>query len=272
MNTENASIFFPEYGPATDAPEVVTLNFIGDALLVTADDQLPDFSMLELLGSPQHSFAIGSAEGRGYQMRVWPARTEFPPALVKANYRALMGVWSQVQWEAASRAKQLAVWLQENQYCGVCGNRLETAEQTPARQCGECGFNAYPRISPVCIVLISRGDEILLARSPHFPPGLYSSLAGHVEAGESAEACAIREVREEAGIEIRNLRWFGSQSWPFPHSLMLGFFAEYAGGELVLQADEIEDAQWFRRDNLPTLPHPSTIAYRMIQAWVKQGK
>ena len=116
-------------------------------------------------------------------------------------------------------------------------------------------------------MLISRGDEILLARSPHFPAGLYSALAGYVEAGESAEACAHREVREEAGIEIRNLRWFGSQSWPFPHSLMLGFFAEYAGGELVLQAEEIEDAQWFRRDNLPTLPHPSTIAYRMIQAW-----
>jgi NAD+ diphosphatase len=268
MNTENDSIFFPEYGPATNAREVVTLNFIGDALLVTADDQLPGLSMLASLGLPQHSFAIGSAEGRGYEMRVWSAHTEFPPGLVKANYRALMGIWSQVLWEAASRAKQLAVWLHENQYCGVCGNRLETAEQTPARQCGACGFNAYPRISPVCIVLISRGDEILLARSPHFSPGLYSALAGHVEAGESAEACARREVREEAGIEISNLRWFGSQSWPFPHSLMLGFFAEYSGGELVIQSDEIEDAQWFRRDNLPTLPHPSTIAYRMIQAWI----
>lgn len=272
MNTENDSIFFPAYAPATGARDVVTLSFIGDALLLTAADQLPDYAMLASLGESQHGLAIGSAGGRGYEMRVWPAHTEFPPGLVKADYRKMMGVWPQVLWEAASRAKQLAVWLHENQYCGVCGNRLETAEQTPARQCGECGFNAYPRISPVCIVLISRGDEILLARSPHFPPGLYSSLAGHVEAGESAEACAIREVREEAGIEICNLRWFGSQSWPFPHSLMLGFFAAYAGGELVLQADEIEDAQWFRRDNLPTLPHSSTIAYRMIRAWVNRDK
>jgi len=267
MNTENDSIFFPAYGPATGRGDVITLNFIGDALLVAADDQLPEHSMLELLGSPQHSLAIGTAEQSGYEMQMWSARTEFPAGLIKADYRKLMSVWPQLLWEVASRAKQLAVWLHENQYCGVCGNRLETAEQTPARQCGECGFIAYPRISPVCIVLISRGDEILLARSPHFPAGLYSALAGHVEAGESVEACAHREVREEAGIEIRNLSWFGSQSWPFPHSLMLGFFAEYAGGELVLQAEEIEDAQWFRRDNLPPLPHPSTIAYHMIRTW-----
>lgn len=272
MNAENEGIFFPAYGAATGGGDVVTLSFIGDALLLTGDDKLADISMLESLSEPLHSLFIGRAEGRDYEMRVWPAQEKFPAGLVKADYRKLMGIWSQVLWEAASRAKQFAVWLRENQYCGVCGNSLETAEQTPARRCGACGFVSYPRISPVCIVLISRGDEILLARSPHFPPGLYSALAGHVEAGESAEACAIREVREEAGIEIRNLRWFGSQSWPFPHSLMLGFFAEYAGGELVLQADEIEDAQWFRRDNLPTLPHPSTIAYRMIQAWVKQGK
>lgn len=268
MNIANDSIFFPAYGPATGARGVVMLSFIGDALLVTADDNLPAPPLLEPLGVPQHSLAIGSAEQTHYEMQVWPARTEFPSGLVKADFRKLMGIWPQLQWEAASRAKQLAVWLHENQFCGVCGNRLESSELTPARQCGECGFIAYPRISPVCIVLIERGDEILLARSPHFPPGMYSSLAGYVEAGESAEACAHREVREEAGIEIRNLRWFGSQSWPFPHSLMLGFFAEYSGGEITPQVEEIEDAQWFRRDNLPILPHPSTVAYRMIQAWI----
>lgn len=274
MNIANDSdrIFFPAYGAATGGRAVVTLNFIGDALLVTADDTLPDLSMLEPLGAPQHSLAIGRAEATGYEMQVWPAHSEFPSGLVKADYRKLMGIWPQLLLEAASRAKQLAVWLHENQYCGACGSKLETAALTPARQCEACGFIAYPRISPVCIVLISRGDEILLARSPHFPPGMYSSLAGYVEAGESAEACAHREVREEAGLEIRNLRWFGSESWPFPHSLMLGFFAEYAGGELVLQQEEIEDAQWFCRDNLPALPHPSTIAYRMIQAWLNAEK
>jgi NAD+ diphosphatase len=142
---------------------------------------------------------------------------------------------------------------------------------TPSRICNKCGFVAYPRISPVCIVLISRGDEILLARSPHFSPGMYSALAGFVEAGESLEAGVHREVREEVGIEICNLLWFGSQSWPFPHSLMLGFMADYAGGTLLLQEEEIEDAQWFRRDHLPALPHPSTIAYRMIRTWLDQG-
>lgn len=236
------------------------------------DDKLPDLSMLAPMGSPRHSLEIGRAEQVSYELQVWPARTEFPSGLVKADYRKLMGIWPQLLWEAASRAKQLAVWLHENQFCGACGSKLEAAVLTPARRCDACGFVAYPRISSVCIVLISRGDEILLARSPHFPPGIYSALAGYVEAGESVEACAHREVREETGIGIRNLCWFGSQSWPFPHSLMLGFFAEYAGGELVLQQAEIEDAQWFRRDNLPTLPHPSTIAYRMIQAWVTREK
>ncbi|HEX5339133.1 MAG TPA: NUDIX domain-containing protein, partial [Gallionella sp.] len=203
---DSDSIFFPVYGPVTGGNEAVTLSFIGAALLVTADDRPADLAMLEPLGAPRHRLAIGRAGQIAYEMQVWPARTEFPADLLKADYRKLMGIWPQQLWEAASRAKQLAVWLHENQFCGACGNRLETAELTPARQCAACGFIAYPRISPVCIVLVSRGDEILLARSPHFAPGMYSALAGYAEAGESAEACAHREVREEAGIGIRNLR------------------------------------------------------------------
>ncbi|MDA0191182.1 MAG: NAD(+) diphosphatase [Proteobacteria bacterium] len=129
-----------------------------------------------------------------------------------------------------------------------------------------CGFKAYPRVSPVCIGLVRRGDSVLLARSPHFPPGIYSALAGFVEPGESAEACLRREIREEAGIEIANPRWFGSQAWPYPHSLMMGFLADHAAGEPVPQAGEIEDVRWFPLAALPPLPHPSTIAFRMIAA------
>jgi len=118
------------------------------------------------------------------------------------------------------------------------------------------------------IVLVSRGDEILLARSPRFVSGVYSTLAGFVEAGESVEQCVAREVREEVGVEVRNLQYLGSQGWPFPHSLMLGFHAEYAGGEIVMQADEIEDAQWFDVHRLPPLPAPRSIARYLIDLYV----
>jgi len=133
-------------------------------------------------------------------------------------------------------------------------------------ECRNCGLLAYPRISPAVMVLVSRGNELLLARSPHFKPGVFSALAGFVEAGETLEQCAVREVREEVGIEITNLRYFQSQPWPFPDSLMLAFFADYAGGVITPEPSEIEAAEWFARDQLPTLPDPVSIARRLIDA------
>lgn len=271
MNKEgdHAAVFTPTFDSAAHDDRATVLGFIGDTLLVLPGNGLPPPSAFSALGAPQHSLEFGRAGESVYEMQVWPAGTEFPTGLEKAEYRQLLGQWPQVLLDAACRGRQLAAWLHENLFCGACGGRMETKEVTPARTCPSCGFVAYPRLSPVCIVLVTRGDEVLLARSPHFRPGLYSAVAGNVEAGESAEACAHREVQEETGIVIRNLRWFGSQSWPFPHSLMLGFTAEYAGGELARQVDEIEDAQWFRRDNLPMLPPTGTIVRRMIQAWLE---
>ena len=132
--------------------------------------------------------------------------------------------------------------------------------------CPSCGLLAYPRISPVVMVLIQRGNELLLARSPHFTPGVFSALAGFVEAGETLEQCAVREVREEVGVEIANLRYFRSQPWPFPDSLMVAFFADYAGGTITPDPSEIEAADWFSRDALPTLPDPVSIARQIIDA------
>lgn len=118
------------------------------------------------------------------------------------------------------------------------------------------------------IVLVTRGDELLLARSPRFVPGVYSTLAGFVEPGESAEECVVREVHEEVGIQVGNLQYLGSQGWPFPHSLMLGFHAEYVGGEIVPQPEEIEDARWFAIDQLPPLPMQRSIARYLIDLYV----
>jgi NAD+ diphosphatase len=135
-----------------------------------------------------------------------------------------------------------------------------------AMECPSCRLIAYPRISPAVMVLVERGNDLLLARSPHFKPGVFSALAGFVEPGETLEQCAVREVREEVGIEITNLRYFKSQPWPFPNSLMIAYFADYAGGTITPDPSEIEAADWFSREALPLLPDPVSIARQLIEA------
>ncbi len=166
----------------------------------------------------------------------------------------------------AGRAIQLLDWRKNHRYCGKCG--VQTVQKTAeyVMVCPACGLHAYPRISPAVMVLISRGDELLLARSPRFKPGVFSALAGFVEAGETLEQCASREVREEVGIGIANLRYFRSQSWPFPDSLMVAFFADYAGGIITPDPLEIESANWYSLSALPALPEPVSIARQLIDA------
>ena len=139
-------------------------------------------------------------------------------------------------------------------------------ENELAMLCPACGLLAYPRISPAVMVLVRDGDQLLLGRSPHFKPGVFSALAGFVEPGETLEECAAREVREEVGVDIANLRYFQSQPWPFPNSLMVAFFADYAGGTITPDPNEIEEAGWFALDALPILPEPISIARRLIDA------
>jgi NAD+ diphosphatase len=157
------------------------------------------------------------------------------------------------------RATQLLDWQKSHRYCGRCGELTTIKTGGFAMLCSACNLLAYPRISPAVMVLISREDELLLARSHHFKPGVFSALAEFVEAGETLEQCAVREVREEVGIEITNLRYFGSQSWPFPDSLMVAFFADYADRIIKADQSEIEAAEWFLRSALPTLPEPLSI-------------
>ena len=163
---------------------------------------------------------------------------------------------------------QIVEWERTHRFCGRCGAPTAPAEGERAMRCRKCGLLAFPRLSPAVIVLIHRGDEVLLARSHRFPEGMYSALAGFVEPGETVEGALIREVAEEVGVRVRDLEYRGSQPWPFPNSLMLGFFAEYAGGEIVPEAAEIAEAAWFPVDALPTIPGPISIANRLITAWV----
>ena len=165
-------------------------------------------------------------------------------------------------------AAQIGTWVSQHRFCGSCGAAMQQRPRERAMYCAACGAQHYPRLSPSMIVLVTRGDELLLARSPRFAPGVYSTLAGYVEPGESVEQCVAREVFEEVGVSIQPPRYIASQGWPFPHSLMLGFHAEYAGGDIVLQPEEIEDARWFAIDRLPPLPAPQSIARYLIELYV----
>ena len=165
-------------------------------------------------------------------------------------------------------ASQIGTWARKHRFCGSCAGPMQPVDGERAMHCPVCAIQHYPRLSPSMIVLVTRGDEILLARSPRFNQGVYSTLAGFVEAGESVEDCVAREVFEEVGLQVHNLQYVASQGWPFPHSLMLGFHAEYAAGEIVMQAEEIEDARWFALDDLPLLPPPNSISRYLIDLYL----
>jgi NAD+ diphosphatase len=168
----------------------------------------------------------------------------------------------------AGMSNQLVDWARTHRFCGRCGALTERVVAERAMRCPSCGLLAYPRISPAVIVLIRRGDRALLARGVRFPLPFYSALAGFVEVGETLEDTVAREVREEVGVEVERIRYFGSQPWPFPHSLMVGFSAEWKSGEIAPDAREIVDAQWFGAAALPPIPPRLSIARRLIDAWL----
>jgi NAD+ diphosphatase len=167
------------------------------------------------------------------------------------------------------RAYHVAQWRQDSVFCGSCGAKNIDAPDELARHCPACGRREYPRISPAVITIILNDDgRALLAHNKKFANGVYSLVAGFNEAGESLEATVAREIREEVGLEVKDIRYIASQPWPFPNSLMLGFTARYAGGEIHPDGIEIEDAKWFTRDNLPKLPGNGSVSRYLINGWL----
>jgi NAD+ diphosphatase len=212
---------------------------------------------LGVLGD-QHCFAAelaaGAAAPQGWKLQ---------------GLRALFGVLDEAQFALAGRALQIVDWDRTHQYCGACGAATVARMSERSRECPSCGLVVYPRLAPAVMGLVRRDREILLARSPRFPEGMYSALAGFVEPGETLQQCLERETYEEVGIRVCRVRYFASQPWPFPHSLMIAFFADYEGGEIRVDGVEIEDAQWFKVgnfENLPRLPARISIARRLIDA------
>ncbi|HQY30825.1 MAG TPA: NAD(+) diphosphatase [Thermomicrobiales bacterium] len=192
------------------------------------------------------------------------------PDLELVPLRAAWQLLGEQTWAIASRAAQVVEWERNHQFCGRCGNPTAKLEHELGRQCPVCSLIAFPRISPATITLIERGNEVLLAHGVHHAPEVYALIAGFVEAGESLEECVVREIDEEIGIAVDRVRYFGSQSWPFPHSIMLGFTAQYVSGEIAVNPAEIEDARWFTIDAMPKIPARMSIARALIDDWARR--
>jgi NAD+ diphosphatase len=251
--------------PCVDPPPALT-----DAIIFTVGPgTVSVFDPASTNGDGDHDLAtaicLGTLDGR-------PCFAVAVDTDDHAGATPLMGLWGQVDdtlWTAAGAAVQLVEWERTHRFCGRCATPTELTAGERARRCPACGLLAFPRLAPAIIVLIERDDgRALLARGRAFPIPMYSCLAGFVEPGETLEEAVHREVFEEVGIEIDDVHYWSSQPWPFPHSLMLGFNARYADGDLVLEEKEIVDAQWYRHDDLPQIPPGMSIARRLIDDWV----
>ncbi len=188
------------------------------------------------------------------------------------SLRALFGVVPDDLLKVAMRASLIIYWDRTHQFCGRCGQPTQLSTIERAKVCPKCNFISYPRISPAVIVAIIKERQILLAHSNRFPQAFYSVIAGFVEPGETFEECIIREVKEEVGVDVKNIKYFASQPWPFPDSLMIGFTAEYAGGEIRVDGEEVSDAGWFSAESLPEIPGKISIARKLIDWFTEKYK
>ena len=214
-------------------------------------------------------FPVGEVAGYSVIGAAAVADVVPPEPLRFVPVRALFATLDAATLDAVGRAMAAVEFETTHRFCGRCATATEAAPPPErARRCPRCGLSQHPRIPPAVIAVVQREHEILLARNARFPPGMFSAVAGFVEVGESLEQAVAREVAEEVGVRIDELRYFASQPWPFGRSLMVGFFARHAGGDIAVDGTEIEEAAWFPLDRLPRLPPPVSIARKLIEAAV----
>jgi NAD+ diphosphatase len=262
--------FIPLHAPQ---PAARTRFFVfrGDQLLLRASDLAlleDERDVVEALGAPLDEVYPVGLHGEYYCCATaLDVQASAADGYVFSGLRPLFGAMEEQLLSVAGRAYQIAEWRRTHRYCGVCATPMQAVTGERCLRCPACGHLAYPRISPAMMVLVRRGEEILLAKHSATRTNRFTALAGFLEAGESIEDAIHREVHEEVGLAVTDLRYFASQSWPFPHSLMIAFTAEYAGGELVLDANEIAEARWFGpADDLPEIPTGVSIASELINA------
>lgn len=246
------------------------LFFIGDRIIVSNNNLNPllpfqvtqdELNLNILTLHNDNNITIVSCE---IASSVEQPHTDYQIMLVKR----FLAEADSAQQSLVLRAYHWLNWYNQAKFCGHCGAALEGKIDSTEKKCAACNTSLFPRFSPAVMVLIRKENKILMARSPHFPPGLYSAIAGFIDIGETAEAAAHREVKEELGIEITDLEYFGTQSWPFPDSFMIAFKAKYLKGELQPDPNEIEDAGWYSLAEIPTMPPSASIARKLIESAV----
>ncbi len=266
--------FLPGHEPPPRGREDALLfAFHGMDLLIEERDGtavIPKGAALPTLAAGAHF--IGTLEGVDCYSAPYPKDQEPPAGMKLVNARSLYRRVEEGLFAVAGRALAIAEWDLTHRFCGRCGQPTSLVPGERARRCPACHTPFYPRIAPAVIVLVTRGDSMLLARNASFPEPFFSTLAGFVDPGESLEECVVREVKEEVNVELKNLRYFGSQPWPFGRSLMVGFTAEYAGGEVRVDEKEIAEAGWFTADALPRIPPRLSIARHLIDAFCERVK
>ena len=199
-----------------------------------------------------------------YQIEMPPADSELQPYPLRQSYYKL----PRELYLKAGKCQELLYWDRNTKYCGVCGAPMRM-DTDISKKCTECGKEIWPQLATAVIVLIHRGDEVLLVRAKNFRTDFYGLVAGFVETGETLEEAVAREAMEETGVTITNIRYFGSQPWPYPCGLIVGFHADYVSGEIHLQRSEIAKGGWFTRDNLPTIPEKLSIARMLLDDWLE---
>jgi NAD+ diphosphatase len=251
--------------PDSHAGPVRHVHVVGSSVWVADDPADPDW--------PVH--VVGIVHGEAW-LAVDVPRGHDPSDGASLDLFGYHGRVGEAEWLAAGRAVQLVEWARTHRFCGRCGSPTEAVPGERSMRCPACGLGAFPRLAPAMITLVTRGEpgpdqEALLARGVQWRVPMYSCLAGFVEPGESLESAVIREVHEEVGLVVRDPVYVGSQPWPFPHSLMIGFHATYESGEIECDGTEIADANWYRRDDLPMIPPGISIARTLIDRWIAEG-
>ncbi|PCI26788.1 MAG: NAD(+) diphosphatase [SAR324 cluster bacterium] len=267
--------FIPMVTPPVMQPETAWwFVFQNNKLLVEEKDgsvTIPQIRNLQEIGmTPIRKQYLGTLDGQHcYSVEV--DEQMMPPKTME--FRGLRGLFESLDkdlWSIAGQAVQIVAWDQTHQFCGSCGQATESMEKERAKVCQPCNLTNYPRLSPAIIVAVLKDNKLLLGAPTRYEGEIYSVLAGFVEPGESLETCVAREVEEEVGIQVKNIQYFGSQPWPFPNSLMIGFTAEYAGGEINVDPTEILHADWYTVDKLPNFPGNASIARRLIDWFIEQ--
>jgi len=229
-------------------------------------------SLQELSITPARKQYLGTFKGHPCYSVEMPQNTAEIEGMSLIGLRALYGLVEEDVFLLAGKALQIVNWDKTHQYCGSCGTETYTLEGERAKKCPKCGHISYPVICPAVITAVINGNKILMAHNRNFKGNMYGLIAGFVETGETLEECVAREIKEEVGLKVKDVKYLGSQPWPFPNSLMLGFTAQYESGEIAVDGVEIDDAKWFDANTLPGLPSEISIARKIIDWYIDKFK